>query len=87
MTQVFSDVESTTLKGSVCSLIVHVEVPVEEVHLNKLHYLNGDIKRHRHYHLRSVGEEKGKEWREREHKKLCRSAHGNIQNLLQKTIQ
>ena len=52
LAQVFSDVESTALKGPVTSLVVHVQVPVEEVDLYELDYLNGDIERDRNYHLR-----------------------------------
>ena len=40
LAQVFSDVEGSTLERPVSSFVVHVQVPVEEVDLYYLDYLN-----------------------------------------------
>ena len=43
LAQVFADVESPALEGRVRRGVVHFSVPVDEVDLNELDYLNGDI--------------------------------------------
>lgn len=51
LSQVLCNVEGTTLEGFVSGSIVHLPVPVEEVHLSQLDYLHGDIEGDGHDYL------------------------------------
>ena len=43
LAKVLIDVKSTTLEGRVCGLMVHTDVPVNEVDLSKLNNLHGNV--------------------------------------------
>lgn len=52
LAQVFADVERPALEWCVRRSIVHVTVPVDEVDLDELDYLNGNVERDWDNHLR-----------------------------------
>ena len=59
LAQVLSDVEGPGQERSVGWLVVHVQVPVEEIDLDDLDYLDGHVERHRDDHLPWVNSEAG----------------------------
>ena len=59
LAQVLGDVESPGQERSVGWLVVHVQVPVEEIDLDDLDYLDGYVERHRDDHLPWVNSEAG----------------------------
>lgn len=52
LAKVFADVERPALERCVRRSIVHVTVPVDEVDLDELDYLNGNVERDWDNHLR-----------------------------------
>lgn len=52
LSEILRDVERPTLEGAVQGGVVHLLVPVDEVDLNNLDNLDGDVERDGYYHLR-----------------------------------